>query len=323
MSAGQPANRSTGLMLDLRCNVHDTGPGHPERPDRLIAVDDELRRTGLMDSLTLIEAVAATDEQILAAHSQAYLATIQRDCQAGRRTLSTGDTPLSAGSLEAARLHAGGVCRAVDAVVSGAVRNAFCAGRPPGHHATRSRGMGFCILNNVAIAARHAQNAHGLRRVLILDWDVHHGNGTQDIFYRDGDVMLISTHQEDIYPGTGPAEQTGEADGAGTTINRPLPPGTTGREILELYERELLPAGEAFEPDIVLISAGFDARCDDLLGRLEMEDEDFATLTRRVMDLANRCCGGRVVSVLEGGYGLAGLRAAVVRHVTALRDPGA
>jgi acetoin utilization deacetylase AcuC-like enzyme len=213
---------------------------------------------------------------------------------------------------------AGAGLNAVDAVAGGRVRNAFCLVRPPGHHANATRGMGFCLFNNVAIAARYAQRKHGVGRVLIVDWDVHHGNGTQDIFYEDSSVFFFSTHQWPLYPGTGRADETGAGEGAGTTMNFPFPEGSGRAEILGAVQKSLIPAMEAHRPELVVISAGFDSRVGDLLGRFTLTDDDFVDLTRAVMEIADRYAGGRIVSMLEGGYNLDGLASAAAAHVGAL-----
>jgi acetoin utilization deacetylase AcuC-like enzyme len=284
----------------------------------LDAVLRGLGEAGLLNRLARVDARAATEEELLLCHTREYLSTAKRDVESGRPYLSTGDTDIAPNSWEVAARAAGGVLNAVDAVVSGKARNAFCAVRPPGHHATRNRGMGFCLFNNVAVAARHAQRKHGLERMLIVDWDVHHGNGTQDIFYSDPSVFFFSTHQWPLYPGTGRADETGEGAGRGTIMNRPFPAGAGRAEILGAVQDSLLPAAERFQPDLVLISAGFDSRAGDPLGRFTLTDRDFADLTRAAMEIADRYAGGRVVSVLEGGYNLEGLARASAAHVEAL-----
>jgi acetoin utilization deacetylase AcuC-like enzyme len=220
--------------------------------------------------------------------------------------------------MTAALAAAGTVTAAVDAVLTGQTKTAFCAVRPPGHHASRNKGMGFCIFNNVALAARHAQRQRGLARVLIVDWDVHHGNGTQEIFWSDGSVLFFDTHQDNWYPGTGAANERGEGKGYGKIINRPFARGAGRSEILGAFRDTLVPAAEQFRPELVLVSAGFDARAGDPLGGFTLTDADFADLTDIVLEIADRHAGGRLVSVLEGGYKLDGLTSAVVAHVRRL-----
>jgi acetoin utilization deacetylase AcuC-like enzyme len=262
----------------------------------------------------------ATDEELALCHTREYLRSAQRDVESGRPFLSTGDTDVTPNSWNVAVRAAGGVLNAVDAVMTGAARNAFCVVRPPGHHATPNRGMGFCLVNNVALAARYAQRKHGIARVAILDWDVHHGNGTQDIFYEDGSVFFFSTHQWPLYPGTGRADERGAGAGAGTTMNFPLPAGSGRNEVLGAVQNSWMPAMRDFRPELVLISAGFDSRTGDLLGRFTLTDADFADLTRAVLEVAGQSAQDRVVSVLEGGYSLPGLASAAAAHVTALID---
>jgi acetoin utilization deacetylase AcuC-like enzyme len=309
---------ATALLYDPIYREHLAGRPHPECPERLDAVIGGLGQAGLLDRLTRVEARAATEEELLLCHTREYLRIARRDVESGRHYLSTGDTDITPNSWEVAARAAGGVLNAVDAVVPGSARNAFCAVRPPGHHATPNRGMGFCLFNNVAVAARHAQRKHGLERVLIVDWDVHHGNGTQDIFYSDPSVFFFSTHQWPLYPGTGRADETGEGAGLGTTMNYPFPAGAGRAEILGAVRNSLLPAAERFHPDLVLISAGFDSRIGDPLGRFTLTDGDFADLTRAAMEIADRYAGGRVVSVLEGGYSPEGLARAAAAHVETL-----
>jgi acetoin utilization deacetylase AcuC-like enzyme len=308
----------TALSADRICREHLIGRPHPERPERFDAILEALRRTGATDRMLALEPRAAIEEELLLCHTPAYLQIARHDVAAGHRYLSTGDTEIDGGSWTAAVRAAGGVLNAVDAVAGGTARNAFCVVRSPGHHANAGRGMGFCLLNNVALAARYAQKRYGLERVLIVDWDVHHGNGTQDIFYSDPSVFFFSTHQWPLYPGTGRANETGEGAGRGTTMNFPFPAGSGRAEILGAVEKALMPAANLFRPDLVLISAGFDSRIDDLLGNFTLTDDDFVDLTRRAMEIADRHAGGRVVSVLEGGYSLEGLASAAAAHVDAL-----
>jgi acetoin utilization deacetylase AcuC-like enzyme len=294
------------------------GRHHPERPERFDAVVQGLQEAGLLDRLSRVDRRAATEDELLLCHTRNYLETAKHDVESGLQQLSTGDTDIAPASWDLATLAVGGVLNAVDAVVCGHARNAFCAVRPPGHHATPGRGMGFCLLNNVAIAARYAQRKHAIERILIVDWDVHHGNGTQEIFYSDPTVMFFSTHQWPLYPGTGRADETGEGAGAGTTINCPFPAGSGRKEVLGAIQKVLAPAADRFRPGLVLISAGFDSRTGDLLGRFTLTDRDFADLTRALMEIADRHAGGRIVSVLEGGYTLSGLASASAAHVEAL-----
>ena len=311
---------TTALIADPLFRDHLAGRQHPERPERFDAVLNGLSRAGLLDRMLLLEARTATGDELLLCHTAEYLKTVRRDVESGRRYLSTGDTDITPNSWDVATRAVGGVLNAVDAVLSGSARNAFCAVRPPGHHANAARGMGFCLFNNAAIAARYAQRNHGVGRVLIVDWDVHHGNGTQDIFYRDASVFYFSSHQWPLYPGTGRADETGDGPGEGATMNFPFPAGAGRREILGAVENHLLPAAARFQPDLVLISAGFDSRAGDPLGRFTLTDEDFADLTRAVMGIADRYAGGRVISVLEGGYNLEGLGSAAAAHAGALLD---
>ena len=313
-----PAAHRTGIVFSPDFTAHLTGAGHPEQPARVTAIVDRLKADGLWQRLKPIAPQPAADEAILRCHTADYLRIVVNDVAAGRERLSTGDTPLSEASLETARLGAGGVMAVVDAVYAGDVGRGFAIVRPPGHHATPDRGMGFCLFNNVAIAARHAQAVHGAKRVLIADWDVHHGNGTQDIFYADGSVLFFDTHQSPLYPGTGAAGETGDGPGAGMTINCPFPAGAGRKEIVAAFREKLIPAADAFRPDLVLVSAGFDSRIDDPLGGFRLTDDDFFDLTAIVCDIADRHADGRLVSTLEGGYNLTGLGSAAASHVRRL-----
>ncbi len=305
----------TGLVTDPACKEHFTGPHHPERPERLDAALAGL--TGL--KLAPIPARLANVDELRLCHSARYVRLVEREVMAGFHELSTGDTIISPRSWDAALRAAGGVLNAIDSVCQKRLQNAMCILRPPGHHASASRGMGFCIFNNVAIAARYAQTKHGIGRVLIADWDVHHGNGTQDLFYSDGTVFFFSTHQHPWYPGTGAPEDTGEGAGEGMTLNCPFPAGSGRKEILGAFQEKLLPAAKKVKPELVMISAGFDSRAGDPLGNFLLTDADFVDLTRVMREIADQYAGGRLVSVLEGGYHLAGLTSAVRSHVEALQ----
>ena len=313
---GKPA--PTALVADPVYKEHLTGTGHPERPERYEAVAAAIAKAGLGGAVLRVDQRPATDDEIALCHRRPYIDLVKREVAAGARELSTGDTNVCPRSLEVALRAAGGVLSAVDAVMSGRARNGFCVVRPPGHHARPDQGMGFCLFNNIAVAARYAQRRHGVERVLIADWDVHHGNGTQDIFYTDGSVFFFSTHQHPWYPGTGRPDETGAGAGKGTTLNCPFPAGSGAAEILGAFRQKLLPAAKAFRPDLVMISAGFDSRLGDPLGRFTLTDDDFAALTRLLLEMADTYAQGRMVSVLEGGYNLAGLASAAVSHLRAL-----
>jgi acetoin utilization deacetylase AcuC-like enzyme len=306
------------LATDPACKKHDAGRGHPEQPGRYDAVHTAFKDTGLLEKCKVLGPRAVTREDLTLVHGARYLDLAEREIRAGESQLSTGDTNVGAHSWDAAMAAAGCALAAVEAVVKGEDKTAFCLVRPPGHHATPDRGMGFCIVNNVALAARHAQRRLGIGRVLIVDWDVHHGNGTQDTFYTDGSVFFFSTHQWPWYPGTGRAEETGEGEGKGSTLNCPLPAFSGRAEIFECLEKKLLPAMATFRPELILISAGFDSREGDPLGHFRLKDEDFADLTKLLRTLAEKTAQGRVVSLLEGGYNLPGLASAAAAHVRAL-----
>jgi acetoin utilization deacetylase AcuC-like enzyme len=308
----------TALVYSDDYKAHLTGLGHPESPQRLDAITAALAPEQLGFELGRVEPRRATRQEILLCHTRTFHDGVAREIELGACMLSTGDTTACHQSYDIALLAAGGALAAVDAVVAGRYGSVFCAIRPPGHHARPAQAMGFCIFNNAAIAARYAQMRHGIERVLIVDWDVHHGNGTQDIFYEDPSVFYFSTHQWPFYPGTGDRGETGIGAGAGTTSNFPLPRGSGRDEVLPIYQDVLLPAADRFKPELVIISAGFDAREGDTLGGFRLTDEDFADLTGIVTDIAQSHADGRVVSVLEGGYDLDGLASATAAHVRAL-----
>jgi len=308
----------TALLADPVSKTHETGRRHPERPERYDAVWNKLEEEGVLQRLQHIDVRPAEPEDLLSCHDADYIALAETEIRSGSRHLSTGDTVVSMGSLGAAKAAAGAAIGAVDAVFKGEAQNAFCLVRPPGHHARPAQGMGFCVFNNVAVAARYARRRLGAERVLIADWDVHHGNGTQDIFYQDGSVFFFSTHQAPWYPGTGKREETGSGGGLGATMNRPFPSGSGRDEILGAFRGDLLPAARSFRPDMVMISAGFDSREGDPLGEFRLQDKDFAELTEVMLEIADATAQGRLVSVLEGGYNLSGLASAAVTHVQTL-----
>lgn len=308
----------TGLVWEPLCLLHQPGMGHPESPQRLEAIRRGLEDGGLWQRCIVLAARPAADAELLRCHTAPYLALVSQEIAAGGGKLSTGDTVVSAHTEEAARLAAGGALVAVEAVIRGRVSNAFVAVRPPGHHASCAQGMGFCVYNNVALAARHAQAVCGCERVLIVDWDVHHGNGTQAIFWRDPSVLYFSVHQSPLYPGSGAGSERGEGPGSGFTINSPLPAGSGGKEVLAALQNDLEPAAEAFRPSLVLVSAGFDGMQGDPLANLQLTATDVAELTVRVKRLAERHANGKLVSVLEGGYRLSNLAAGTTAHVEAL-----
>ena len=308
---------STLFFSHPACLEPDPGDGHPERPDRLRAIEAALEGSEFA-ALQRREAPLGEHSDILRVHDGAYLAAVQAVLPSQGRAYLDADTAVSPGSGEAALRAVGAVTAAVDAVAGGRADNAFCAVRPPGHHAEPARAMGFCLFNNAAIGARYAQARHGLERILIVDWDVHHGNGTQEIFYSDPDVFYLSTHQYPYYPGTGAANETGEGPGANTVVNVPLPSRTSARAHRTVFSDALADIERRFRPDLIIISAGFDSRREDPLGGLLLEDTDFVEMTKEVMGFAERHAEGRVVALLEGGYNLDNLGRTVRDHIAIL-----
>ncbi|MGE5538229.1 MAG: histone deacetylase family protein [Gemmatimonas sp.] len=303
---------ATLLITHAECVAHDTSPGHPERSARLTAVLKALDAPPFA-ALIRREAPKADLAAIARVHDPDYIrATLDAVPLSGYAALDP-DTILSPPSGEAALRAAGALVAAVDAVIAGEASNAFCAVRPPGHHATRDQAMGFCLFNNVAIGALHALDAHGLARVAVVDFDVHHGNGTQEVAERDARVFFASTHQYPAYPGTGLATETGQ----GNVVNAPLEPGAGSADFRDAFA-DIVAAARAFRPELVLISAGFDAHARDPLASLALSEDDFAWATREILAVARDCCGGRVVSTLEGGYDLDALAASAAAHVREL-----
>jgi acetoin utilization deacetylase AcuC-like enzyme len=304
----------TLLITHPVCLEHDPGPHHPECPERLKVVLAALE-TEEFHLLLRAEAPHATMEQLSRAHPMSHIEHILSSVPSQGHCTIDGDTFLSPNSGEAALRAAGAVCLAIDEVVSGRVRNAFCAIRPPGHHAELHQAMGFCLFNNVVVGAYHARAAHGISRVAVVDWDVHHGNGTQHMMEDDPDFFYASTHQSPLYPGTGWADETGVA---GNVLNVPLPPGTDSQGFRAAFSHRILPALEDFKPGLILISAGFDAHVADPIANLRLEATDYGWATREILAVAGRVCENRVVSALEGGYDLAALMACTTHHVRAL-----
>ena len=300
---------------------HDTGPGHPETPSRYGVVMDALRGDkALWSELLEVEAKQAPRGDIQAAHSPQLYKLIEKAVAEGIGYLDA-DTAVSMRSLDAARHAAGGPCQAVDLIMSGEIDNAFVPVRPPGHHATTERSMGFCLFNNVAVAARYAQRKFAeIERVAIIDWDVHHGNGTQGIFYDDPSVYFFSSHQYPWYPGTGTRGEKGTGRGLGYTMNLPLRAATPATEQKRAFESALDEMASSFSPDLIIISAGFDSHLEDPLGQLLLTDEDFVSMTRTVKQWAASSCNGRVISCLEGGYNLDTLGETVRAHVQELKN---
>jgi acetoin utilization deacetylase AcuC-like enzyme len=297
---------------------HDTGAGHPERKERLEFLLDHLGRSDIHSSLRRTEGEPAPRSAITAVHPESHVAWIEQSCKDGIGLLDDGDTFVVLESFHAALLAAGSVMKGVDAVMKGEAQAAFCAVRPPGHHAERSKVMGFCLLNSIAIGARHAQHAFGLKRVAIVDWDVHHGNGTQEVFYDDPSVLFISLHQYPHWPGTGSRIERGRGAGEGFTLNIPMAPGSGDEEYLRAIKGEVVPALESFKPEILILSAGFDAHRLDPLANINLSDHVFGQMTDILLDVTDRHCPNRIVSVLEGGYHLEALAASVEAHLRAL-----
>ncbi len=306
-----------GYVYDRLCLEHGV-PGHPESPERLRAIMSHLEAGGILSRLTQVPARDATIEDLLLIHSRELIERVRAASAAGREYWMDVDTYVVPHSYDAALRSAGGVLAAADAIIDGDVESAFCLVRPPGHHATPSRAMGFCLFNNVALAAAHLLERRGLARVAIVDFDVHHGNGTQDVFYSDGRVLYFSTHQHPFYPGTGYWTETGEGDGQGGIINVPLPAGTGDEGFLRCYREICVPAVRRFRPQMLLVSAGFDAHFADPLARMFLSTRGYYEIAALLRDLADEQCAGRIVWALEGGYDHAALSWSVQACIDAL-----
>ncbi len=303
---------TTALISHSACALHDMGADHPESPQRLGAINDRLIASGLDGLLQHHEAPLVAREALLRAHREAYITEVEAKSPRAGLVQLDPDTAMNPHSLEAARRAAGAVVLGVDLVMTGEAQNAFCAVRPPGHHALSNRSMGFCIFNNIAVGATHARAAHGLKRVAILDFDVHHGNGTEEIFFDEPDVMLCSTFQHPYYPYQG-ADTISDH-----IINTPIAANSGSKEFREAVMRDWIPNVKKFEPELILISAGFDAHKDDPLAYLKLTEDDYRWVTGEIMKLANEFCKGRIVSSLEGGYNLDALGRSVTEHIRVL-----
>ena len=330
-----------GFLSDERFADHETGPHHPERPDRIRAIARAVRQAGLIDSpdpfpdfrldlglsplgwkLTELAPPRPVDEQwLLAVHGSGYIERVQQMCLIGG-VLDQGDTAVRPGSFEVALLAVGGVLQCCDAVMAGEVRRTFAAIRPPGHHAEPDRPMGFCLFANVAIACRYLQQRHQIKRIAVVDFDVHHGNGTQACLEHDPSVLFISLHQDPrtCYPGSGYDYETGIGPGEGFTLNLPMNPASDDEDYLKVFDDRVIPTLSAFAPEFILISAGFDGHQDDPLAQIDLSDSAYEAMTRRLVRVAEEHAGGRIVSVLEGGYNLRALGRSVVRHLVGLRN---
>jgi len=301
---------STGLFYHQRFLDHLTGELHPERPERVSAIVGHLRSAGLLSQLECPKFEPADKATLCLVHLAEYVRLVERACPDEGLFYFEPDTPVSRDSYEVARLAAGAVTAACERVTRGELGNAFCCVRPPGHHAEGARAMGFCLFNNVAIGARYLQG-EGLARIAIVDWDVHHGNGTQKAFYGDPGVLYLSVHQFPHYPGSGSTEETGEGEGSGFTVNVPVPPGAGEREYEEIFDRVFAARIREFKPEFILVSAGFDAHRQDPLSAVDLSEASFGALTRKVKSWSEELCGGRLVLVLEGGYDLKALSLSV------------
>ena len=309
----------TGLFYHPQFLLHDPGFGHPERPERLRAILAELESSQLLSRLAQFEPSPASQDALQLIHPRDYVGHIENACRRAPAALDS-DTVVSTASFEAARLAVGAAVQACEVVATGHLANAFCAVRPPGHHAEPQLAMGFCLFSNVAIAAAWLRSRQLAERVLIVDWDVHHGNGTQAATYERGDICFLSFHQWPLYPGTGRPEETGMGEGTGWNRNVTFAPNTTESDYLKTFSATVKKVFDEFTPDFILVSAGFDAHRDDPLANLNLTETAYGQMTELVVSLARQCAGGRIVSVLEGGYNLSALARSVSKHVQVLCD---
>jgi len=305
------------IYFDPLFEEHKTGYGHPERPERLPTSMKALEDSGLLDRVTVASPRDATVAEIELVHSPKYIEQVKRLADSGGGNLDM-DTTVSAATYDAALKAAGALLESVEWSLDGSSRRTFCMVRPPGHHALPSRGMGFCIFNNVAVGARYAMARKDVERVMIVDWDAHHGNGTQEVFYEDPNVLYVSLHQYPHYPGTGWIDETGKGKGEGTTVNLPFPAGTGEAEYLTAFERVIIPAGKRFAPDLLMVSAGYDSHAADLLCSMRLIDSSYRKMTDYLVGFSEECCSGRLIVTLEGGYNLNAQARSVVQTVAGL-----
>lgn len=312
----------TGLVLSERYEEHDTGPHHPETPERARVIRLRMRESGLADQALIINPKPADLSVIDPVHPPEYVSRLRHACEARAGFIDTPECPVCDVTYEIALLAVGGVCQAADEIMAGRIDNAFCAVRPPGHHAERRRAMGFCYLNNIAIAAEYLRSRHGLSRVAIVDFDVHHGNGTQHQFESDPNVLFCSIHQDPntLYPGTGFEFERGRGEAVGTTINLPMPAGSSDPEYEQAFEDVILPAVRAYKPEFILVSAGFDGHRNDPLAYIQLSTACYGWMTRRLAEVAAEVCHRRLISTLEGGYDLKALADSAQAHVEALMN---
>ncbi|RCK77677.1 MAG: Acetylspermidine deacetylase [Ignavibacteriae bacterium] len=312
-----------GFVYNDKFLLHQTGLYHPERPERLKFIIQGLQESKLWQKLQQLVFDKAELETIQKIHSRAHINFVKEVCAKARynnsiELLDAGDTPVCMESFDVALLAVGGCISAVDAVMSGVLKRVFCAVRPPGHHAESNTPMGFCLFNNAAITADYARERYNLKRILILDWDVHHGNGTQEIFYEDDQVFYISLHQYPFYPGTGARSERGKGKGEGFTLNCPMRAGSGENEYIEAFEKDIIPIFSLYQPELFIISAGFDAHKSDPLANINLTEESFVKMTEYVVNYANKFAEGRIISILEGGYDLEALKNSVKIHIETL-----
>lgn len=308
----------TSLVTSEKYKYHITGPGFPESPERLDAIIDHLESTGLLNELDVVEPNRKDKSFCKLVHDDEYITRVRQACELGAPIVDTGDNPISKNSYDTALLAVGGITEAVDRVFTGSANNAMALLRPPGHHAEKGMAMGFCLFNNVAIAARYAQQNYEVEKVVIIDFDVHHGNGTQHIFESDPTVMYVSLHQYPFYPGSGSADETGSGDAKGTTINYPLNFGVGDNEFIDIFDNSISDKVLKYNPDLIIISAGFDAHVNDPIGGLNVTTEGYYNISKTIHKLADEVCGGKIISALEGGYNLKALSESVETHLKVL-----